>query len=101
MSGATAEFYGGVRKSFGSGSVRPLFGAGLSAIAAAVDVSGVGDDDDSSLAGYVHGGVGIDLGESLTAGIDVRLLFGSDLEIAGVSTDADYGQVALFFGINL
>ena len=37
VEGATAEVYGGVRKSFGSGSLRPVIGGGLSAIAAAVE----------------------------------------------------------------
>lgn len=94
------EVYGGLHKTFGSGRLRPVLGAGLSFVTAAIDVGGA-DDDDSSLAGYAHAGLGLALGSNLTLGFDARVLFGSDLEIAGVETDADYGQFALFLGIGL
>lgn len=98
VEGATGELYGGVRKTFGSGAIRPVLGGGLSFIRSAVEVSGVGDDDDASLAGYVHGGVQFQLSTTFSLGLDARVLFGSDLEIAGVETDADYGQLALVLG---
>lgn len=98
VKGSTGELYGGIHKSFGTGTVRPYVGAGLAYIGSKVEVSGVGDDDDSSAAGYAHAGVTFDLGPSFFLGLDARLLFGSDLEIAGVNTDADYGQLALVLG---
>src|SRR5262245_27319290 len=58
--GATAELYGGVRKTFGQDVVRPYIGGGLSFITAAADIEGPiidDDDDDSSIAAYVHGGI--------------------------------------------
>jgi hypothetical protein len=98
IKGTTGEIYGGVRKSFGSDVIRGYVGAGVSYINAKIDVESVGDDDDSSLAGYVHGGVTADLSTSLYLGLDLRFLFASDLTIVGESTDADYGQLALVLG---
>ena len=98
VTGNTAEIYGGVRKTFGSGSVRPYVGGGLSVINSEVEVSGSGSADDESLAGYAHLGVSVDVTEAFFLGLDLRVLFGSDLSIAGVNTDADYGQLALFLG---
>jgi hypothetical protein len=53
---------------------------------------------DTSMAGYLHGGVEWLTGESFCIGLDVRWLFGSELTIAGVEGDADYLQAALKFG---
>lgn len=94
------EVYGGVRKTFGEpGSVlRPYVGGGASVINVDVEISGAGSDDDSSLAGYVHGGFLGQLGESFFLGLDLRTLFGSDIEIGGVDGDADYVQLGLVLG---
>jgi hypothetical protein len=97
VTGSTGELYGGVRKSFGSGNVRPYIGGGLSFINAKVEV-GSASEDDSSVAMYLHGGVQFLLGPSFALGLDLRALFGSDITIAGVNGDADYGQAALTFG---
>jgi hypothetical protein len=101
VTGNTAEIYGGVRKTFGSGSVRPYVGGGLSVINSEVEVSGSGSADDESLAGYAHLGVSVDVTEAFFLGLDLRVLFGSDLSIGGVNTDADYGQLALILGWSL
>jgi hypothetical protein len=98
LTGSTGELYGGVRKTFGSDVVRPYVGAGLSYIDAKIEASGFGDEDDSSIAGYIHGGVDFDITESFFLGVDLRFLFGSDLNIAGFDTDADYTQLALRLG---
>ncbi len=95
---ATGEIYGGARKSCGSGTVRPYIGGGLSFIRSAFEVEGFDDVDDASLALYAHGGVRFDISPAFSLGLDLRGLFGSDLELAGVDTDADYGQFALFAG---
>lgn len=96
--GRTGEVYAGLRKSFGSDVVRGYFGAGVSYIQSKVEVEGIGDDDDTSLAGYVHGGITADVSSSMYLGLDLRFLFASDMTIAGVETDADYGQLALVLG---
>ena len=100
VQGAIIETYAGLRKSFGDGNVRPYIGAGLAYVAAEIDVSGVGDDDDhdDSIAGYAHGGVTIDLTPVLYLGADFRALLGSDLEIDGANADADYLQLAIVLG---
>jgi len=96
------EAYGGVRKTFGTGSVRPVLGVGLAAIHAGVRTDlGASDDHDSSLAGYAHVGVGFMLSESISLGLDARGLFGSDLEILGADFDADYEQLTLVLAIGI
>jgi hypothetical protein len=97
---STGELYAGVRKTFGEpgAGFHPYVGGGVSLINVDIEVSGAGSDDDTSLAGYAHGGVLAQIGASFFVGADVRALFGSDIEIAGVSGDADYGQVALVLG---
>ncbi len=101
VEGNTSELYGGIRKTFGSGVVRPVLGAGVSFLNAEFKASGVASDDDSSIAGYLHGAVLFDISRSFFLGVDVRYLLGSDLEIGGVDTDADYAQYALVLGFSL
>lgn len=97
----TSELYLGLRKSVPTGSlVRPVFGAGLALVATSIDVAGFGDDEDASLAGYAHAGVLFDLTESFFLGLDLRGLFGSDIELAGLDGDADYAQLALAIGFS-
>jgi hypothetical protein len=98
VKGTTREAYLGIHKSIGTDVVRPYVGAGVAVIESKVDVSGGGSDSDSSPAGYVHGGLTFDFTSSFFVGLDLRFLFASDMTIAGVNTDADYGQLALTFG---
>ena len=101
----TAEFlevYGGVRFSPPTGDIRPYLGVGVSLINADLEVDvpfvGSASDDDTSAAGYIHGGVLFLVGGSFELGLDLRYLFASDLEFGGVSGDADYLQLAFVFG---
>ena len=98
VEGTTGELYGGLRKTFGGDVVRPYVGGGIAFITAEAEISGVGSDDDSSPAGYLHGGIDFDVTDSFFLGIDLRFLFASDIEIAGFETDADYVQFALVLG---
>jgi opacity protein-like surface antigen len=98
IEGSIGELYGGVRKTFLDGVVRPYVGGGLSILTAEVDIDGVGDDDDTSPALYLHGGVDFDITESFFLGLDLRFLFASDIELHGLEGDADYGQLALVLG---
>lgn len=95
--GSTTELYGGVRSTFlgETETVRPYVGGGVSLIRGKGEVPGVSSDDDSSLAGYAHCGVLARVTRTLSIGLDLRALFGSDLTIAGVSGDADYVQASL------
>jgi opacity protein-like surface antigen len=97
VEGRTSEIYAGVHKSFGTDVVRPYVGAGIAYINSEVEVANV-DDDDGSAAGYAHAGINFDISPSFAIGFDFRWLFASDLEIAGVDTDADYGQLAVVLG---
>jgi len=93
------ELYGGVVKSFlpGDSVVRPYLGGGVSYLTADVDVPG-GGDDDSSLAAYLHGGAAFNVTQSFYLGVDLRVLFGSDITLGGIGTDADYEQFTVFLG---
>jgi len=95
--GRSGEIYGGLRKSFGEDSVRPYIGGGLSVIHAKWKASGF-DDQDSSLAGYVHGGVDFLVSPTFFIGLDLRALFWSDVDLGPLHGDADYNQAALRFG---
>jgi len=97
VEGITRELSAGVRKTFdvGQPELHPYVGGGLSLIKAEVDFPG-GDDDDSSAALYIHGGAGWDLAPQWQIGVDLRFLFGSDIDLEGSSGDADYTQLALF-----
>jgi hypothetical protein len=97
----TGELYGGVRKSFGRGAVRPVIGFGVALIHASVDIAGFADEDDASVAGYFHSGVAGRLGSTFSLGIDLRALFGSELDLGGFDVDADYVQLALVLGFDL
>lgn len=97
FTGSTGELYVGLHKGFGADTVRPYLGLGLAWIRSKVEADGFGDDDDASPAGYVHAGIDFAVTQAFLIGLDVRVLGGSDLTIAGVDTDADYGQIALAF----
>lgn len=102
---AEVELYGGFRKTFfREGALRPYLGAGLSLVSVAEEdetVIGSLDDDDASAGLYVHGGLELAVGDAFSLGLDARVLTGTDVELFGVSTDADYTQFALFFGWSL
>lgn len=99
VEGKTGELYGGVRKTFGGPDqdVKPYLAGGLSIIKAEGELSGISDDD-TSLAGYLHGGVLGQFTDRFFMGLDLRVLFASDIELAGVSGDADYTQLGLVLG---
>lgn len=97
VEGSTREIYAGLRKTFGDQIVRPFVGVGAAVINSKIDGNGQ-DDDDSSLAAYAHVGLGADVTPDVTLGLDLRYLFGSDLELGNVDTDADYAQLAFFVG---
>ena len=102
---AFAELYVGLRLTgtFGSsGSLHPYVGAGGSFVFA--DITGVSgllevSDDDVSFGAYVHAGIYWTFGRAFSLGVDGRVLAGTDVELLGVSTDADYEQLALLFGV--
>jgi hypothetical protein len=98
--GSTREASFGIRKSFGTRKARPYVGGGLAYVDAKVDPSGAASDSDGSFAGYFHFGFDVPVTPSFLLGLDIRVLHGSELEIAGLDTDADYAQVALKIGFS-
>lgn len=104
VTGKTGELAAGVHKTFLKDGSRfhPYVGGGLAAIQAKFhgegSTGGSAEDDDTSGALYVHGGVEFDLGPAFLIGLDLRLLGGSSITLFGVNGDADYGQLALVLG---
>jgi opacity protein-like surface antigen len=97
VEGITREVSAGLRKTFvvGEEKLHPYVGGGLALIRGEVDAPGA-DDDDTSAAIYLHGGAAYDLAPNWQAGLDLRFLFGSDIDLNGHHGDADYTQLALF-----
>jgi hypothetical protein len=101
---STSELYFGLGRSFRLGERwRPYVGAGLSLVMVEGELSstvlgGSDTEDDLSAAGYVHGGVLVELGRSFHVGLDGRAVLGTDLELDGLEIDADYLQLALVAG---
>jgi hypothetical protein len=97
----TGEIYAGIRKSIGTGMVRPYIGGGIAYIHSELELSGpmVSESvDDGSFAGYAHVGVSLGLTSAFFVGVDARLLFASDLDYEDFDSDADYVQLALTIG---
>lgn len=98
------EFYGGGRLTADLGSqgrFHPYVGAGVTFLFADVtgEVSGLEvSDDDATLGFYAHGGVYFRVGASFAIGVDGRLVRGTDVDLFGIATDADYNQLALLLG---
>jgi hypothetical protein len=94
------ELYVGARRTFGHAEAvwRPHFGGGLSFVSADVQNQVGDDDDDTSLAAYIHGGLSAFVTRHLTLGVDVRALFLSRLRLHGENLDADYLQLAFTAG---
>ena len=98
------EAFWGIRKTWGSQHVHPYLGGGVSLVTVGVETDDLGrddDDDDTSLAGYVHGGVMFHLSEIVYFGLDVRTLVGSDIDIRSTNIeDADYLQFSVLLGFS-
>lgn len=104
VTGAAAEIYAGARYIYRRDRLHPYVGGGLSAIFAGVDDDNVGqvaDDQDLTMGVYLHGGFQYDLTSFLFIGLDLRTLFGTDLELTTISGDADYWQLGLVLGFDI
>jgi opacity protein-like surface antigen len=105
LSSGFFEVYGGLRKTFfADAGVRPYLGLGVTVIAVALEAESGGlssDDDDASFGGYAHGGLEFRVTDNFRLGLDLRAVFGTDVELFGVSGDADYEQLALVAGFSI
>ena len=79
----------------------PYIGAGADFIFADITGSVGGfsvSDNDTSVGLYVHAGAYYRLGSSFSIGVDGRILTGTDVDLFGIATDADYQQISVMFG---
>lgn len=98
LEGSTREIYLGARQAFGPDPDGPGYlGGGLAFVHAETEAftGGGSADDDGSPGLYFHAGAAFDVTRSVSLGIDLRVLAFTDLEIAGIETDANYVQLAL------
>jgi opacity protein-like surface antigen len=102
----STELYGGAVKTFGIGEpFRPYIGLGLALVALEGEVSsavlgGSDTQSDYSPAGYLHGGALFDVSPCLALGLDLRWLFGTQLELDDLEVDGDYLQAAFVLGFH-
>lgn len=104
VTGAAAEIYGGVRKSFDLDRWRPYVGAGATLMyAGADDPNGnqVSDNLDLTPGLYLRGGVNYDIDESMYIGIDVRAVGATSVDFETADGDADYIQGMFVIGLRL
>ena len=108
-----AEVYAGLVKSFGSGPFRPYVGGGVSfvnmktelsleAAIPAIDLEIDESDDvnDSSVGYYAHIGATYDLTDTFFVGVDARMLTGTEIDLEGFETDANYIQYGIVLGLS-
>lgn len=92
------ELSAGPRFTFGEGPLMPYLGVGVALVAVEVEGEQGGlsvSDDDTTAGFYAHGGLIFRIGSVFHIGLDARLLRGSSVQVFGVDTDADYGQITL------
>jgi len=98
-----SELYGGVHKTFFRDAlIEPYVGGGLTLLYAsfATDFGNSTTSDSDTTAGlYLRGGLQTHVAANLIIGIDLRAVFGTDINLFGTSGDADYGQAAVFLGV--
>jgi opacity protein-like surface antigen len=101
------ELYSGLHRTFLRGTrIQPYVGAGLSIIwwdaekrfNAPGQAEREDEDDNFAFGAYVHGGLSIQLTENLQVGLDLRALYGTDVEDLFGAGDLDYQRIALFIG---
>ncbi len=101
--GQSTEISLGARRTFtiGESGIHPYVGAGAAYVWSTFGFNNGGGTfigaSDDSVAFYAHGGAYYTIAR-VNVGLDVRAMLGSDLSIAGFSTDADYVQYGLTVG---
>jgi hypothetical protein len=98
---SSGELYAGPRLTLDAGGVHPYAGAGVTFLA--VDVEGFSGnvfvrDDDAAIGAYAHAGLYVNVTHAFNIGFDVRAVFGTDVDLFGADSDADYVQGALLLG---
>ena len=99
------EIYGGVRITgdfLPRKRLHPYIGVGATVILAELErVVGLIStaDDNATLGGYAHAGFYYDLNRVISVGVDGRTVFGTELDMFGGKTDADYEQLSFILGI--
>ncbi len=97
---SSVEFFGGGRKTWRWKRIRPYIGGGLTFMLVSADIGdGAISESDGAVGLYLRGGAYAELGDRWSLGLDVRRVFGTDVEFSGfVPTDADHDPIALTVG---
>jgi len=100
VSNTFLELSAGGRLIFGEGKFLPYVGAGLALVMVDIEAESGGlsaSDDDVTPGFYGHGGVLFRVGERFHLGLDARLMMGTEVDLVGIESDADYAQLAAVF----
>ena len=97
---AVKELYLGIRTPAPDTPVRPYLGGGITFIEGEISFSGAvnGSESDSTIAFYLHTGIQTAIAEHILLGIDLRAVFGAEVEFVGIPFDGDYLQAAATIG---
>jgi hypothetical protein len=103
IDGENIELYAGARKTFPLFNDRfyPYLSLGITWIDSTFDLSlpnGSTSDGGDSFGVYIRGGFYWNFAGNWHVGLDLRRVIGTEIDILGVSTDADYFQPAVFLG---
>lgn len=98
------ELWGGAREtlSFAQDRLHPYVGAGVTLVTVAARVTQGGyyydEEDDISFGLYARAGAYWSITPFFDVGLDLRSVFGTDVELAGVESDVDSTRLSLVFG---
>lgn len=104
---SASEFYlgGRITGDLARGRVRPYVGTGVTFLNVEADRLSnqfIFTDDDTTVAGYVHGGALFQFGQGrarFSIGLDVRWVYSADVVLFGDHLDVDYLQIGPTFGV--
>lgn len=105
ITSSLGELFAGAHKTFlRESDFQPFVGGGVTLLNAEFQTdlgNSTVSDDDTSAGLYLHGGLQIRIARSFFIGLDLRAVFGTDVELFGSGGNADYGQASVFLGVGL
>jgi opacity protein-like surface antigen len=107
--GAVADLSAGLKFMPRAGTFRPYVGAGVASVGASFEAEGTycnisycfpidDDDSDRSFGYYANAGALFRIGKHLNVGVDLRWIGGTDINLFGVSGDANSFVGSAFVG---
>ncbi len=102
LSATTFELGVGPRLTFEAGAFHPYVGSGISLLVVSqerlIGTRIIDEEEEATVAGYVHGGFYFEIQQHLRLGADVRYVYGADYTLFGNEVGSDLFQLGIFFG---